>query len=74
MTNPIIQKRTYEVGFSIDHNLCQLKHKGKITDSHVNTFKKEAKQFVSTLSNHILSKSPLTSIFTRAAPYLNPSM
>ena len=64
--------RTYEIGFSIDHDLRQLKREGKITDGHVNTFKKEAKQFVSTLYNHILSKRPLTSYFARAARCLNP--
>ena len=43
MTDPNIQVRTYEVGFSIDHDICQLKREGKISDSHVNTSKKEAK-------------------------------
>ena len=61
MTDPNIEMRTYEVGFSIDHYLHQLKCEGKITESHVNAFREEAKQFVSTLCNHILSKSPLTS-------------
>ena len=61
MTDPNIQMRTYEVGFSIDHDLRQLKREGKITDFHVNIFKKGAKQFVSTLYNDILSNSPLTS-------------
>ena len=56
MTDPIIQMRTYEVGFSIDHDLCQWKHERKVTDSHVSTFKNEAKQLVSTLCSHILSK------------------
>ena len=56
----------------IEHDLCQLKHEGKITDSHVNNFKEEAKKIVSTLSNHILSKSPLTSYFACAAHCLNP--
>ena len=40
--------------------------------THVNTFIKEAKQFVSTLCHHILSKSPFTSYFTRADCCLNP--
>ena len=44
MSNPNRQVRTYEVGFSTYRDLCQLKREGKITDSHVNTFKKEAKQ------------------------------
>ena len=72
MADPNIQMRTCEVGFAIDHDFCQLKSEGKITDSHVSTFKKEAKQFVSTLCNHILSKSPLTSYFACAACCLNP--
>ena len=71
MTNPNIQMRTYEVGFSIDHDLHQLKCKGKIADSQVNTSKKEAKQFVSTLCSHILSKIPLASYFACAACCLN---
>ena len=64
--------RTYEVGFSIDHDLRQLKRERKVTDNHVNIFKKEAKQFVSTLCNHILSKNPLTSYFAHTAHCLNP--
>ena len=58
MTDPNIQMRTYGVGFSIDHDLRQLKREGKITDSHVNTYKKEAK--------HILSKIPMAFYVARA--------
>ena len=72
MTDPNIQMKTYEVGFSNDDDLHQLKCKGKITDSHVITFKKEAKQFVFTLCNHILLKSSLTSYFAHAIHCLNP--
>ena len=57
LTDPNIQMRTYAVGFSTDRDLRKLKREGKITDSHVNTFKKDAKQFVSTLCTNILSKS-----------------
>ena len=71
MTDPKTQMRIYEVGFSIDHDLCHLERKKKITDSYVNTFKKKAKQSVSTLCKHILSMSPLTSCFVRAAQCLN---
>ena len=67
-----MQMRTYEVGFSIDHDLRQLKREGKVTDSHENTFEKEAKQCVFTLCNHILSKSPLISYVTHATHCLNP--
>lgn len=45
MTDPNTEMRTYEVGFSIDHGLRHLKCKEKITDSHRNTFKKEANNF-----------------------------
>ena len=72
LTDPNIQMRTYAVGFSIDRDLRKLKREGKITDSHVNTFKKDAKQFVSTRCTNILSKSPLISYFARAARCLNP--
>ena len=67
MTDTNLQMGTYNVSLSIDHDLRQLKHEGKIIDSHVNTFKKEAKQFASTLCNHILSKSSFTSYFALAA-------
>ena len=63
---------TYEVGFSIDNNLYQLKREGKIIDSHVKTFINEAKQFTPTLCNHILLKSLLTSYFARAARCQKP--
>ena len=72
LIDPNIQMRTYAGGFSIDHDLRKLKREGKITDSHVNTFKKDAKQFVSTLCTDILSKSPLISYFAPAARCLNP--
>ena len=71
MTDTNLQMGTYNVSLSIDHDLRQLKHEGKIIDSHVNTFKKEAKQFASTLCNHILSKSSFTSYFALAARCLS---
>ena len=72
MTDPNTEMRTYEVGFSIDHGLRHLKCKEKITDSHRNTFKKEAKQFFSNLCSHIWWKNPLASYFASAACFLNP--
>ena len=63
--------RTFEVGFFIDHDLGQLKLKEKISDYHLNTFKKEEKQFFSTLCKHILSKTILTFYFA-CASRLNP--
>ena len=47
-----IQKRTYEVSFSIVHDLCVLKNEGKMTDFKTNTFKNEARRVISTLCNH----------------------
>ena len=55
MTNPNIQIRTYEAGFSIGHDLSYLETRTLMF------FKKEAKLFVSALCNYILSNSPLAS-------------
>ena len=71
MTDANLQMGTYDVSLSIGHDLRQLKHEGKIIDSHVNTFKKEAKQFVSTLCNHILSRSSFASCFALPARCLS---
>ena len=56
-----IHMRDYHFSFSINHELRELKEKGKINDSKLHTFKIEAKDFISTLCNHLLSKSSLTS-------------
>ena len=41
MTDPNIQMRTYEIGYSNDDDLRQLKRQGKITDLYVSTFTNE---------------------------------
>ena len=45
-TDQNIQKRLYEVRFAIDHYLCMLKKGGKVTDSIINAFKVETKEFL----------------------------
>ena len=45
MTDPNIQMGTYEVGYSIDDDLRQLKRQGKITDFYGNTFTNETNNF-----------------------------
>ena len=68
-----IHMRDYHFSFSINHELRELKEKGKINDSNLRAFKMEAKDFISTLCNHLLSKSPLTSYFARCAKCLDPT-
>ena len=68
-----IHMRDYHFSFSINHELRELKEKGKINDSKLRAFKMEAKDFISTLCNHLLSKSPLTSYFARCAKCLDPT-
>ena len=41
-----IQKRTYEVSFSIVYDLCVLKNEGKMTDFKMNIFKTEVKNIL----------------------------
>ena len=65
--------RDYHFSFSINHELRELKEKGKINDSKLHAYKMEAKDFISTLCNHLLSKSPLTSCFARCAKCLDPT-
>ena len=67
MKDENIQKITFEVIFSIGHNLRLLKKEGKITDSKMNTFETEAKGCMSTLCNHIFAKSPWISLFAHSA-------
>ena len=68
-----IHMRDYHFSFSINHELRELKEQGKINDSKLHAFKMEAKDFISTLCNHLLSKSPLTSYFARCAKCLDPT-
>ena len=57
--------------FSISHELCALKQKRKITDSELHAFRMVAKNFVSTLYNHLILKSELTSCFVQCPKSLN---
>ena len=61
-----------EFSFAIKHELRALKRDGKISDSLIYTFKIEAKNFLSTLCNHILEKSPLNSYFAWCTRSLSP--
>ena len=63
VTDKSIHKRDFEFNFAIKHELRALKRDGKISDSLIYTFKMEAKNFLSTLCNDILEKSPLNSYF-----------
>ena len=59
MKNENVQKRTYEVTASIDHDLCLLKKEGKIADSKMNTFKtdKAKKIYLHPMQAHFSKES-----------------
>ena len=57
-----IQKRTYEVSFSIVYDLCVLKNEGKMTDFKMNIFKTEVKNIYHPMQ-------PLISSFTCSAHF-----
>ena len=67
-----IHNREFEVSFAIKHDILALMKVGKISDSQVYAFKMEAKDFLSTLCNQILQRSPLNSYFARCTRSLNP--
>lgn len=58
-----IQKRTYEVSFSIVYDLCVLKNEGKMTDFKMNIFKTEVKNI------YVHPMQPLISSFTCSAHF-----
>ena len=60
------------LGFSICNDTKVLKKNGKINDTTISNFKKEAKNFYTNLANHIATKIPIQSQFSRCARTLNP--
>ena len=55
-----IQKVTTEVSFVLISHLKDLKKEKKVKESEVHLFFQEVKQFLATLCNHLLTKSPIT--------------
>ena len=67
VTHKNIHKRDSEFSFAIKNELCALNRDGKFSD-----FNMEAKEFLPTLCNHILEKTPLNSYFARCTRSLSP--
>ena len=67
-----IQKVTTEVSFGLESRLKDLKKEEKVKESEVHLFLQEVKQFLATLCNHLLTKSPINSHFARCCRSLNP--
>lgn len=67
-----IYRQNVDVGFAIGHVIRQLKKDGKINNASAIKFKSDARNFLATLCNHIVNKSPLQSHFARCTRALNP--
>ena len=67
-----IQKVTTEVSFGLKSHLKDLKKEKKVKESEVHVFLQQVKQFLATLCNHLLTKSPINCHFVRCCRSLNP--
>lgn len=67
-----IYRQNVDVGFAIGHVIRQLKKDGKINNASAIKFKSDARNFLATLCNHIVNKSPLQSHFAHCTRALNP--
>ena len=72
VTDKSIQKVILNVGFGLESDLRNLKAAKKVTDSHARNFLFELKKFLSSLCNHLLSKTPIQSQFVRCCRSINP--
>ena len=67
-----IQKVTTEVSFELKSHLKDSKKEKKVKESAVHLFLQEVKQFLAALCNHLLTKSPINSLFASCCRSLNP--
>ena len=72
MVDRNIEKVTSEVSFGLKSHLKDLKKEKKIKESEVHLFLQEVKQFLATLFDHLLTKSPINSHFAKCWRSLNP--
>ena len=62
-----------DLGFSIKHDFKQLALQKRATDQAVFMLKEEVISFLTKLCNHMIEKSPLTSLFARCLHCLSPA-
>ena len=62
-----------DLGFSIKHDFKQLALQKRATDQAVFMLKEEVISFLIKLCNHMIEKSPLTSLFARCLHCLSPA-
>ena len=60
------------MSFGLKSKLKDLEKEEKVKESEVHLFLQEVKQFLATLCNHLLTKSPINSHFARCCRSLNP--
>ena len=66
-----IQKVTTEVSFELKSHLKDSNKEKKVKESAVHLFLQEVKQFLAALCNHLLTKSPINSLFASCCRRLN---
>ena len=71
MSNTTIHQPNVGLGFALRHYVDILKKKGEISDKQIARFKKDAKNFLATLANHIITKTPIQSYFGRCTRSVN---
>ena len=67
-----LNKNICHLGYGINEELRKLKSEGKVTDESISKFKRDVRNFLATLCQHVAEKSPLQSYFARCTRALNP--
>ena len=62
-----------DLGFALKYDTKILRSSKKYTEIQIYNFKKEAVQFLVTLYNHIVEKTPIKSLFARCLSCLSPN-
>ena len=63
----------FDLGFALKYDTKILRSSKKYTEIQIYNFKKEAMQFLVTLYNHIMEKTPINSLFARCLSCLSPN-
>ena len=71
MLNTTFHQPNVDLGFALRHDIDILKKKGEISDKQIARFKEDAKNFLATLANHIITKTPIQSYFGRCTRSVN---
>ena len=71
MLNTTFHQPNVDLGFALRHDIDILKKNGKISDKQIARFKEDTKNFLATLANHIITKTPIQSYFGRCTRSVN---